>query len=257
MSSLFAGLLSLLGLASPAPNFQGYVEGDYLRIGAPATGTLSELYVVEGGSAVQGAPLFRLNTTADLAQRDGAVARLAEAKAQLGLSLVTLKRQEALVRSDFASRQQYDQAISAVAADQARVHLAESDIAAAEQRLRDDAPLIPADSFVEKVYYRPGEVVTGGQPIVSLLPPGNVKVVFFVPEAALGALRMGQKMAFACDGCDDHQTGTVRYIASQAEYTPPVIYSVGSRDKLVFRVEAWPDTAPQRLHPGQPVDVAP
>ena len=50
--------------------------------------------------------------------------------------------------------------------------------------------------------------------------------------------------------------GIIDFIAAQAEYTPPIIYSKGSREKLVFRIEAAPD--PQQaptLNPGLPVDV--
>ena len=50
-------------------------------------------------------------------------------------------------------------------------------------------------------------------------------------------------------------TGTVRFIAPEAEYTPPVIYSVGSRGKLVFMVEAWPADGIS-LNPGQPSTCA-
>ena len=105
--------------------------------------------------------------------------------------------------------------------------------------------------MVEKVYYRPGEFVAAGQPVVSLLPPANVKLVFFLPEPRLGALKVGDPIAYHCDRCVDGEA-LVSFIATQAEYTPPVIYSVESRDKLVFRVEARGTLA---LNPGQPVDI--
>jgi HlyD family secretion protein len=101
-----------------------------------------------------------------------------------------------------------------------------------------------------------GDWVPSGAPVVSLLPPGNVKVRFFVPETQLGTVSVGQKVAVSCDGCAPI-SATVSFIAPQAEYTPPVIYSKESRSKLVFLVEAKP--APEdalKLHPGQPVDVA-
>jgi len=101
-----------------------------------------------------------------------------------------------------------------------------------------------------------GEWVPAGAPVVSLLPPANVKVRFFVPEPRLGSVTVGQKVALACDGCAAPIAGTVSFIAPQAEYTPPVIYSKDSRAKLVFLVEARP--APEdavKLHPGQPIDV--
>jgi HlyD family secretion protein len=91
---------------------------------------------------------------------------------------------------------------------------------------------------------------------VNLLPPQNVKVKFFVPEAVLGALRVGQEVRVTCDGCAAPVSARVSFIAPQAEYTPPVIYSRDNRAKLVFLIEARPapEDAP-KLHPGQPVEV--
>jgi HlyD family secretion protein len=65
---------------------------------------------------------------------------------------------------------------------------------------------------------------------------------------------MGQQIRVRCDGCAPNLTARISFVAPQAEYTPPVIYSNESRAKLVFRIEARPDGATP-LHPGQPVDV--
>jgi HlyD family secretion protein len=296
----------LMLLAAPAaaaePVLQGYVEGEYVRVGSPAAGVLAEVAVSEGNRVARGAPLFVLDLVTDRALRDQAAAQLAqaearladlrkgkrpdelaaiqarkaEAEASLALSLATLKRQEQLVRRDFAAQAQVeldrDRATVAQAsadyrtallggredeilAQQARIAEARAELAKADKRLADAAPPAPADAFVEKVYYRPGEYVPAGQPVVSLLPPANVKLVFFVPEKRLATVAAGQEVAFACDGCAAGSRARISFIAAQAEYTPPVIYSVGSRDKLVFRVEARPLAEAERLHPGQPVDV--
>jgi HlyD family secretion protein len=83
-----------------------------------------------------------------------------------------------------------------------------------------------------------------------------VKVRFFVPETKLGGIKVGQKVSLACDGCGNPIDAAVSFIAPQAEFTPPVIYSKDNRAKLVFLVEAKPAAQDAtRLHPGQPVDV--
>ena len=92
-------------------------------------------------------------------------------------------------------------------------------------------------------------------PVVSILPPANVYVRFFVPETQLAKVHLGQKVKITCDGCRPTE-GTVTFIASQEEYTPPVIFSVGNREKLVFKVEARANGG-IHVHPGQPVDVMP
>ena len=102
-----------------------------------------------------------------------------------------------------------------------------------------------------------GEWVPAGAPVVAMLPPANVKVRFFIPESRLGAVKLGQKVSLTCDGCPAPVSAAITFIAPQAEYTPPVIYSKDSRAKLVFLAEARPQPADAaKLHPGQPVDVA-
>lgn len=116
----------------------------------------------------------------------------------------------------------------------------------------------PAAALVADTYFRPGEWVGPGVPVVSLLPPANIKLRFFVGQGELVALPLGAKVQVSCDGCGQPISAKVSFIASRAEYTPPVIYSNAQRSKLVFMIEARPDVADAaRLRPGQPVDVRP
>ena len=98
--------------------------------------------------------------------------------------------------------------------------------------------------------------MAAGSPVVRMLPPANVKVRFFVPQAVVGSLASGRPVAIQCDGCGAEIPAAISYISNEAEFTPPVIYSNETRSKLVFMVEARPspDNA-TRLHPGQPVSV--
>ncbi|MFM9869221.1 HlyD family secretion protein [Achromobacter xylosoxidans] len=136
--------------------------------------------------------------------------------------------------------------------DAARATLAQADWALAQKRLA-----APAAALVFDTLYRVGEWVPAGSPVVSLLPPGNIKVRFFVPETVVGTLKPGQQATVRCDGCGDPVPVRIDYISPQAEYTPPVIYSRETRGKLVYMVEARPaPDAATRLHPGQPVEAA-
>jgi HlyD family secretion protein len=123
-------------------------------------------------------------------------------------------------------------------------------------RERQMRQVAPAAGRVADTYYRPGEWVSAGSPVVSLLPDGATKARFFVPEAEVGALAPGQGVTIHCDGCGTAIAARITRIATQAEYTPPVIYSNAQRAKLVFMVEARPNVADaRRLKPGQPLDV--
>ena len=107
---------------------------------------------------------------------------------------------------------------------------------------------------MQQVYYRPGETVPASRPIVSLLPPGNIKVRFFVPETLLARIAIGDQVRVTCDGCAGEVTAPVTFISRSAEFTPPVIYSREERAKLVYLVEARPAQT-EALRVGQPVSV--
>lgn len=125
-------------------------------------------------------------------------------------------------------------------------------------RLEQKTQRAQMSGFVVDTFYQEGEFVPAAYPVVSMLPPGNIKVRFFVPETVLGTLSVGQKLAVSFDGSNGTIPAAISYISPQSEYTPPVIYSRETRSKLVFMVEALPAAdAAAGLHPGQPVDVRP
>ncbi|MBT9596490.1 MAG: HlyD family efflux transporter periplasmic adaptor subunit [Vitreoscilla sp.] len=209
-------------------------------------------------------------------------AQLAQARAQAERADAELKRQQALVAQEFISRSRLDDAATAVAQAKARVAeleaalrvaglparaderasaeaLAESARQAQRQlqwREQETQQAAPAAGLVRDTFWRVGEYVPAGQPVLALLPPAARKARFFVPEAEVGGLAAGQAVTLHCDGCGAPIAARISRIATQAEYTPPVIYSNTQRTRMVFMVEARPapEDAP-RLHPGQPLDV--
>jgi len=304
-----ASLAVLAACADEGPRiYQGYAEGEYVRVAAPFAGTLQSLAVKRGAQVKAGDPLFALeqeneaaarreakerlrNAEAQLAnlkkgkrapELDAIRAQLAQAEAALKLSAVQLKRQEQLVAQNFISKERLDEARTAYDRDTQRVaelraqlatarlaarpdeikaaeysvEAAKAALAQAEWRLAQKSVKAPVAGLVQDTHYVLGEWVTANAPVVSLLPPQNIKVRFFVREIELGAVKVGQKLAVTCDGCAAPLAAEVSFISPQAEFTPPVIYSRQERAKLVYLVEARP--APEdatKLHPGQPVEV--
>ncbi|WP_205666089.1 HlyD family secretion protein [Aquabacter cavernae] len=201
------------------------------------------------------------------------------ANAALDLSRIELERQKSLVPKGASSQanldtaqHQYDQnrasldeihrqidvariaaRVEDIAAAEAAVLQAEANRSAAQVRLDRRRLNTPDAGLVQTLYYRVGELVPEGRPVVSVLPPGLVKVVFFVPQAMLPRLAPGLPVAVSCDGCPP-LSARVTFVSDAAEYTPPVIYSREERAKLVYRVEAKPDV-PADARPGQPVTV--
>ncbi|MFT4172979.1 MAG: HlyD family efflux transporter periplasmic adaptor subunit [Rhodocyclaceae bacterium] len=143
-----------------------------------------------------------------------------------------------------------------IRAQAAQVAAARASLTQAQWTLDQKSVVAPQAGKVYDTLYRQGEWVAAGNPVVRLLPPGNLKVRFFVPETRVGALRDGQAVTIACDGCGQAVAAQISYIATEAEFTPPVIYSNENRAKLVFMIEARPAVADAaRLRPGQPVEV--
>ena len=209
-------------------------------------------------------------------------AQLTQAQAQAALAARELARQQQLVAQGFIYAARLDDLRSAARQSEARVAeleaalrvtrlparsderraaVATADAAAyqleqARWRERQKLQSAPTDARVADTFFRVGEWVNAGQPVLALLPPGGTKARFFVPEAELGAIAIGQAVSIHCDGCGAPIAARIDFIASQAEYTPPVIYSNAQRSRLVFMVEARPDARDSaRLRPGQPVDV--
>lgn len=268
-----------------ADTLQGYGEADYLFLSSQEAGVVSALSVREGDVVAAGAQLFSLdpdrlalNARSAAAESAAAASRTAhggalaqavvQAEAQADLAARNYARSQELFARGFAPRAKLDSdraaADAATAAlaqaraerDAARRELgsAQAQTGLAERRLADLAVNAPQAGRIERIYRRPGEVVAAGDPILSLLPPANMKVRFFAPEPMLSALQVGQRIGLSCDGCRAGLTARITYIASDPQFTPPVIYSDDERDKLVFLIEARPDQQ-GIIRPGLPVDV--
>lgn len=210
-------------------------------------------------------------------------AQIAQAEASLGLAQKELQRASTLASTGTAAQSRLDQAQEQVnlyqsrlvelkASEQvaslparapeidaatSRVAEAEAQLAQAAERLSDLTPAAPAAASVDDVFFKAGEWVGAGQPVVSLLRPSDVTLRFFVPETALARARPGAPIRFRCDGCDGFRSAVISHVASQPEYTPPVIYSETARAKLVYLVEAKPGEGDPQLRPGLPIEVEP
>ncbi|WP_417451348.1 HlyD family secretion protein [Kordiimonas sp.] len=139
-------------------------------------------------------------------------------------------------------------------AAQQAVKEAEAIVAKANRRLLELSPVAPVQALVLDTYFLPGAWVPANKSVVTLLPDDKRKLRFFVPEADISKISIGQSMAFICDGCEAGLRASVSYIAPEAEYTPPVIYSADSREKLVFLIEAQPESG-VILPVGIPIEV--
>lgn len=250
--------LALAGCFSPntGTNFTGYIEGEFVLVGPDDGGRLTTLSVAEGDTIRSGEPLFALDAMTEKAALNAARAKLEQAEASLKLSKVGLERAEQLLKRGVVAQSRLDDARSAYDRDKAAVTAARAEVEDAETRLARRRIAAPVTGAVQEVYFRPGEYVSAGQSIVALLPPGNVKVRFYVPEPARAAMRTGEKVLVGCDGCAAGLSARISFVSREAEYAPPVIFSREERRKLVYMVEAVPEGEARKIPVGQPVTVS-
>jgi HlyD family secretion protein len=244
MKNLAASLLLVLALAGcDKPNegvLQGWVEADLVFVSPDEQGRVQNLKVREGDRVKEGELLFSLD--ADLQQAD-----LAVRKASLVNAQQAFDRAKDLLSSAAGTRKTYDDA-------EAALRQAKANLDWAQTRLARREGSSPAAGTIQQIYYRPGETVPPGRAVLSLLPPGNLKIRFFAPETQLAGIHYGDTVQVSCDACAAGLTAKVTFIAGSAEYTPPVIYSLEERAKLVYLIEAHP-TDPSAFRVGQPVTV--
>ena len=240
MPALVAALLLAGCSKGKDPTFQGWVEAELIFVGPDETGRVEKLTVREGDQVETGALLFTVD--ADLQLADVAMQEAAVKNAQ-----VNYARAQQLIKTAAGTQKGLDDAEEAMRTAQARLN-------SSQTRLARRKVVSPVTGTVQQLYYRVGELVPAGKPILSVLPPGNLKVRFFVNEATLPTFKYGETVSIHCDGCAPDITAKVSFIARSSEFTPPVIYSMDERSKLVFLIEARPEH-PELLRVGQPVSV--
>ena len=142
-----------------------------------------------------------------------------------------------------------------IAAAEAAVAKARSGQQAAAWQLEQRMISAPAAGDIFEILRRSGEIAGPQAPILSLLPEGAVLLRLYMPETRIAGIVPGLRLSVNCDGCPQDTSATVTFVADEREFTPPVIYSLENRQKLVYLVEARPDPGAVRLKPGQIVDV--
>ncbi len=237
-----AGLLALVlaGCDKSDNGYQGWIEANLIFVAPDEVGRVQKLSVSEGDWVKTGDALYTVDD--DLQQAD-----LAQVKASLKNAQQTYDRASMLLKTGAGTQKDFDAAEAVLRDAQARLN-------SSQTRLARRSIFSAVEGTVQQIYFRPGEMVPASRPVLSLLPPGNIKVRFYVPESAVPCIAYGDRVRVSCDGCAKDLTARVSFIARQSEFTPPVIYSLEERAKLVFLIEALPEK-PGDLRVGQPVGV--
>lgn len=262
--------LFILGCSKKDSNFyQGYAEGRYTYISVNFPGKLEKLDVERGMQVKQHDALFTLDQQPEASAYQKAISDLAQARSSVNqfqssliLNKKTYERNKILLKSGTVSTEAFDTAKSAYEQSDAQLKQAQENVKSLEAVLHQSSWQIqqktlyaPKSALVYDTYFLPGEWVPAGQPVLALLAPQDIKIIFFVGEKMLGHLSLNQKISISCDSCQKTYLAKITFISPTAEYTPPIIYSDERRDKLVYRIEAFPEN-PLFFHPGMPVKIS-
>lgn len=270
IATLFISLISC-SRNSNHQQVQGYVEGRYTYIATSVSGVVKQLLVQRGAWVKQGDILFALEQQPESDVYNAAVENLKEAvaardaiAANVAFSKLTFERYKILVPQRAIQQSQLDNARSAYEAGVAQLAQANAHISSTNAVLEQSkwstsqkTQAAPVDALVFDTYYRLGEYAEANKPILALLAPADIKVIFYVIEPDLKLIKLQQAVSVKCDSCEHAVDGKISYISSVAEYTPPVIFSNETNSKLIYRIEAeFKPSDARTLHAGQPVTVA-
>lgn len=254
----FSFLVSIIAACSEQkPNTQiGYIDGQYIYISSNVPGTLHQLPVSAGQEVKKGDLLLQLDLEPESSNVKAVAANIKQLEDQIDFFKKQLTRQQFLYEKKATSKINlekaqidYDNYVQQLAAAQANY--------IETQWTLDQKTLVaPSNGQIFDTFYQVGEKVMAYKPILSMLDPKTLRVIFYLPENKLPQISIGEKVEFSCDNCQGRNQATITYISSMAEYTPPVIYNKESRDKLVYLIRATlaAETA-SKFRPGQPVDI--
>ena len=224
------------------PGYQGWVEADMIFVSPDEYGRVIKLNVREGDEVKAGMQLYSVDD--ELQQAD-----LNQNNATLANAQQSYDRASSLSKTGSGTQANLDAAVSAL-------RVAEAHVVTSKTRLARRIVFAPVSGTIQQIYFRAGEMVAAQRPVLSIMPPGNMKIRFYVPETDLPRLAIGDEVRVTCDNCAADLTAKIYFISTSAEYTPPVIYSLDERNKLVYLIQARP-LRPDALRVGQPISVFP
>jgi len=143
-----------------------------------------------------------------------------------------------------------------IEAARGRMAEAQGHVAELDARLREAVLRAPADSVVEVVSVRPGDLVQAGRIVITMLEASQLWVKVYVPETDLAHVRLGQQVTVRVDSFGNRTfAGHVGQIASQAEFLPRNVQTKSDREHQVFGVKVFVDNSQQVLKSGMSATV--
>ncbi|WP_255683903.1 MULTISPECIES: HlyD family secretion protein [unclassified Xanthobacter] len=243
----------------------GRIESDQVDVSAKLAGRVMEVQVQEGDLASPGQVLARIDSTelqalrakyladvaADEASTLEAKATVVQRQAELTLKDADLERAQRLAKTGAVSQQSLDRAQSERDAAKAILDASNKTVTARERAVEAAQALVHqidaqiADATLVspvrgRVLYRlanPGEVVSAGGKVLTLVNLSEVYMEIYLPSQQAMRVPLGSQARIQLDGADFVIPARVSFVSPEAQFTPKQVETRSERDKLVFRVK--------------------
>jgi RND family efflux transporter MFP subunit len=273
MRQLFSALalvVLLAGCNSRKNAVSGTIEIDEAHVGPRSSGRVEKIFAQEGDRLHEGQLIAQLEASELRARRDLAAAQIDTASrnadsqsAQLEFLRDEATRQKDLLQRKVVSPSDAQRADSAAKAQVKNVEAAQMQVLQARAQLADiDAQLkemqviAPADSILEVLSVKVGDVLPPNGEVATLLLSQHLWVRVYVPEPWLGKIKLGETVNVRVDSFPSYDFhGVVEQINRQAEFTPRNVQTVADRIRQVFGVKIRLPADDDRLRAGMSADV--
>jgi HlyD family secretion protein len=263
-------LLLLAGCGDRSKAVSGTIEVDEAHVGPRMGGRVEKIFHWEGDRLREGQLIVQLDASELRARRDLAAAQIDTAvhdadaqQAQLVFLRDEAQRQQDLLRRRVVSSSDAERADSSaktqeknVAAAQMRVAQARAQLADIDAQLAEMQVTAPADSILEVLSVKVGDVLPANREAATLILTGHLWVRVYVPESWLGLIKLGDHVRVRVDSFPGKDfDGVVEQINRQAEFTPRNVQTVADRIKQVFGVKIRLPSDDDHLRAGMAADV--
>ena len=270
VGALIALSILLSGCENRKNAVSGTIEVDEVHVGPRAPGRVEKIFAQEGDKLTAGQLLVQLDAAELTARRELAVAQIDTAthdadsqEAQLEFLRDDARRQQDLLKRKVVSLNDAERAASAARAQEKNVAAARTRVIQARAQLADiDAQLAemqvkaPADSILEILSVKVGDVLPANREVATLLLPQHLWVRVFVPEPWLGLIKVGDEVRVRVDSFPGQDfPGTVEQVNRQAEFTPRNVQTVADRVRQVFGVKIRLPSNEDKLRAGMAADA--
>lgn len=248
----------------------GTIEVDEVHVGPRSPGRVDKIFAQEGDHLRPGQPIVQLDAAELKARRDLAAAQIESAirdadsqEAQLVFLRDDAKRQQDLLKRKVVSPTDAERASSAartqekvLEAAKMRVVQAEAQLADINAQLAEMKVTAPAESVLEVLSVKVGDVLPANREVATLLLPNHLWVRVYVPEPWLGLIKVGDPVKVRVDSFPNKDfPGTVEQVNRQAEFTPRNVQTVEDRIRQVFGVKIRLPNNDDRLRAGMAADA--